>query len=110
MTERIVVTGPDPAGVADRLIAAGRQVNRIPDRATRSRLEAAGIDGAVALILTDPADGTAIPIAKELESSVRIIVYATGQVPEFARHQADLLLDPDVVPLDLLIDELDGPR
>lgn len=109
MTERFVVAGPDPVGVADRLIAAGREVNRIPERATRSRLEAAGIDGAVALILTDPADGTAIPIANELESSVRVIVYATGQVPAFARHQADLLLDPDVVPLELLIEELAGP-
>lgn len=101
----IVVAGPDPRDVGTSLADAGADVSRIGGRATRSALEEARIETADVFVLTDPSDATAIPVANEL-GSARVVVYAEGQLAEFARHQADLLIDPDVVPLDMLVEEL----
>lgn len=101
----IVVAGPDPHEVGDRLSAAGAAVSRIDGRATRSALERAGIESSVAFVLTDPSDATAIPVANEI-AAARVVVYADGALAEFARHQADLLIDPDIVPPDMLVEEL----
>ena len=108
MTIHAVVAGPDPDGVVAGLEAAGVTVGRITDRATRSALDTAGLADATVLILTDPADATAIPVANEVAPDVTVVVYAGESIAEFARHQADLLLDPAIVPVEMLCEELFG--
>ncbi|WP_318568464.1 DUF7126 family protein [Salinigranum marinum] len=106
MSVRIVLAGGDDEGVAAALDAAGADVSRIDGIATRNSLAAAGIDDADVFVLTDMTDATAISVAKDLNPDVRVVTYATDSLPEFARAQADLALDPALFSPDLVAEEL----
>lgn len=102
----VILAGPDPRGLADRFAAAGATVARIPGAITASALAQAGIEAATVFVLTDPTEATGIPLAREHATDLRVVVYADGGVPEFASHQADLVLRPSVVEQELLVEEL----
>jgi Trk K+ transport system NAD-binding subunit len=106
MSVRIVLAGDDDEGVAAALDAAGADVSRVDGVATRNSLTAAGIDDADVFVLTDMTDATAISVAKDLNPDVRVVTYATDSLPEFARAQADLALDPALFSPDLVAEEL----
>jgi len=90
----VVVTGADDAGVADALAARGATVTRVTAVATQDRLQAAGIDEASLLVVTDVDDATAIPIAKDRNPDIRAVLYTDAAVPAFVRGQLDLAIDP----------------
>ena len=92
MSEHVVV-GTDEYEIADAIAAVGLDVARV-DIGNRSGLEATDIDEARVYVLTEVAQATSIPVAKELNPDLRVVVYADGSLPDFARAQADLLLDP----------------
>ncbi|WP_380681732.1 DUF7126 family protein [Salinigranum sp. GCM10025319] len=102
----IVIAGEDDEGLAATLEAAGATVRRVDGVATRNSLSAAGIDDADVFLLTDMADATAISVAKNQNPDVRVVTYATDSLPEFARAQADLALDPALFSPDLVAEEL----
>jgi hypothetical protein len=102
----IVIAGGDDEGLATALEAAGATVSRVEGVATRHSLSAAGIDDADVLLLTDMADATAISVAKDQNPDVRVVTYATDSLPEFAKAQADLALDPALFSPDLVAEEL----
>ena len=102
----VIIAGPDPHDIRSAFKSQGVTVEHITLRATASELEQAGIKQADLFILTDPNDGTAIPVARELNTDIRVVVYADGRVAEFARHQADLLIDPSLIQPGLLLEEL----
>ncbi|MFB6312063.1 MAG: CTP synthetase [Salinirussus sp.] len=91
----IVVAGIDEHHLADALEERGVSVERV-DIANRNALAAAGVDGAEAYVLTEVEQATSIAVVRELAPDVRIVVYADGSLPDFARGQADILLDPDL--------------
>ena len=103
---RSIVTGPDPHGIADALSATGGSVQVIPGTVTTARLIERSVAEADHLILTDPTEATAIPLARERNESITVIVYADDSVPDFARHIADLILDPDLLSVDAVIEEI----
>ena len=105
---RAVVAGPDPEGLADALAAVGFAIERIEGVVGADALAAAGIDGADLFALTDLAEATAIPVAKERNPDVRIVVYSRDSLPEFARGQADLAIDPELLDPDVVAEELAG--
>lgn len=89
----VIVTGADEYSIADAITAAGHEVSRV-GIGNRDALDAAGITGADVYVLTELAQATSIPVAKERNPDLRVLVYADGSLPDFARRQADLVLDP----------------
>jgi len=101
-----VVAGPDEDGLGDALEAGGATVNRARGTASRPQLEAAGITEADLFVLTDAGLATAIPVAKDLNPDVRVVVYARDSVPEFARGQAGHIVDPRLLDPETVAEEL----
>lgn len=103
---RVVLAGPDPEGLGAALESEGAAVARIEGIANRPALEDAGVVDADLLVLTDPGDATAIPVARDLHPEIRVVVYAAESLPEFAKAQADLAVDPAVLGVDVVAEEL----
>lgn len=101
-----ILTGPDATGLGDALTALDVEVVRIDGVTTREKLLEAGIEAADTLVLTDVRDATAIAVAKEDNPDVRVVVYAEDTLPEFARGQADIAVDPALLGPDVVAEEL----
>ncbi|MFB6092327.1 MAG: CTP synthetase [Haloquadratum sp.] len=104
----ILIAGPDVEGLTDALVALDADVVRVEGIATRESLDAAGLAEAHTLVLTDMDDASAIPVAKEANAEIRVVTYARESLPEFARGQADLAIDPALLSPDVVADELLG--
>lgn len=105
-----VLAGPDTDGLGDALEAEGMDVARVDGIANRSALEDAGIDEAELYVLTDVGQATSIPVAADLAAELRVVVYADESLPEFAKGQADLLLDPALFDAETVAEELKTTR
>ncbi len=103
---KALVTGPDDGGIGDALDAEGVETIRVEGVATAASLDVAGIADADLFVLTDVADATAISIAKEANPDVKVVVYSRESLPEFARGQADLAVDPELLGPDVVAEEL----
>lgn len=101
-----IVIGPDEYDLTSALEAVGITVDRVVEIATGDRLHAAGIETADLLVITDVGEATAIPIAREHNPTVRIIVYADDSLPEFAKPIADYIIDPDLMTPTVIAEEL----
>lgn len=101
-----IIAGPDGDGLGEALTARGVEIARVEGTATREKLVEAGIETAETLVLTDVAEATAIPIAKDDNPGVRVVVYSEETIPEFARGQADLAVDPNLLGPDVVAEEL----
>jgi hypothetical protein len=104
MNRHVVVAGTDEAGIGDAL-AELTTIERV-DVANRPALEEAGIHEAVAYVLTEPGQATSIAVAKDLNPDLKVVVYSADSLPEFARGQADLVIDPALLGPDAVADEL----
>jgi hypothetical protein len=101
---RAVVAGPDH-GIGAALADRGATVTRVEAPVTADRLHEAGVEAADVFVLTDASEATAIPLVKEA-SDARCVVYDSRSVPEFARGQLDLAVDPDLLSPGTVADEL----
>lgn len=105
-TERAIVTGADTNGLGDALETKGVDVRRIEGIVSASRLREAGIEDATLLVLTEMDEATAIPVARELRSDLRIVTYAERSLPGFASGQTDLAIDPALLSPAIVAEEL----
>jgi voltage-gated potassium channel Kch len=103
---RAVIAGPDEDGLGAALAARGVETTRVDGVATGESLSAAGIDDADLFVLTTMSDATAIAIAKDRNPDLRIVTYAHDSLPEYARGQADLAVDPDLLEATVVAEEL----
>jgi hypothetical protein len=101
-----VLCGPDEDGLGDALGAAGVDVRRIDDRATRPALEDAGIHDADLFVLTDLTEATAVPVARDLNDDLRTVVYASDGLPEFLSGSEVLKMDPRLLGAEAVAEEL----
>lgn len=101
-----VIAGDDKDDLGAALEAEGFEVARIEGFADRDALEAAEIDSADVFVITDTVHATSIPVARELNESVRIVVYAEDSLPEFAQPLADLIVDPNLLDPEAIAEEL----
>jgi hypothetical protein len=101
-----VVVGPDEDGLGAELAAAGVDVSRVESVPTAEELLAARIERADLYLLTDVEEASSIPVAREHNADVRVVVYADGSLPEFARRQADLAVDPALLDAATVAEEL----
>lgn len=104
--KRIIVTEPDEADIGAALTDAGATVQLVARPITTSVLEQARIGETDIFVLTDPAEAIAIPILREIQPDVRIVVYAGEGLPDFASHQADLVLSPTGLEQDVVVEAL----
>jgi voltage-gated potassium channel Kch len=101
-----IVAGADGDGLGEALADEGVEVRRIDGLATGEALADAGIEAADLFVLTDGDDATAIPVAKDANPGVRVVLYARDSLPEFAKGQADLAVDPKLLGPDVVAEEL----
>jgi hypothetical protein len=102
---KAVVAGTDEYGITAALEAEGVDVGRVTV-ANRPGLEEAGIQQADAYVLTDVAQATSISVAKDLVPELQVVVYADESLPDFARRQVDLVVDPDLLEPPTVAEEL----
>lgn len=96
----------DESGLEDALVGEGIDVTRIDGLADREALKNAGIDEADVYAITDVVQATSIPVARERNEGLRIVVYTRDSLPEFARPLADLIVDPDLLGPDAVAEGL----
>ena len=101
-----VVAGPDSDGLGDALKEQGMTVSHVDGMANLSALEDAGIERAELYVLTDVGQATSIPVVIDLVGEIRVVVYSRESLPEFAKGQADLLVDPALLDATTVAEEL----
>ncbi|UWG48774.1 TrkA, K+ transport system, NAD-binding component [Halanaeroarchaeum sp. HSR-CO] len=100
-----VIVGPD-RGIEAALADHDVETTRVEGLATGESLDDAGLADADLLVITDAAEATAVPVAKDRHPSIRIVFYTTDSVPEFVTGQLDLAVDPDLLSPDVVAEEL----
>jgi len=53
-------------------------------------------------------EASGIPVAKELNTGVRVVVYTEQSLPDFAAAQTDLAVDPALLDVRVVAEELAG--
>ena len=102
----VIVAGDDPEGVGSAIEARGGTVRYAEGTASRSALEAAGVERADALVVTDVGLATSVTVALECNPELRTVIYARESAPEFVKGQADHIVDPELLGPDALAEEL----
>ncbi|PSP72303.1 CTP synthetase [Halobacteriales archaeon QS_3_64_16] len=105
-TQRAVLAGPDEDALGEALAAQGIEIERVEGLPSREALENAGIADCSLFVLTDVEEATAIPVAKECNPDLQVVIYARGSLPEFTSRQTDLLVDPDLLEPAIVAEEL----
>jgi len=103
---KAIIAGPDGDGIGDALESLGVDVTHAAGTAARPDLEEAGIHEADLLVITDAGLATSIPVGKDLNPGVRVVVYARNGLPEFARGQAGHIVDPALLDATTVAEEL----
>jgi len=101
-----IIAGDDDDGLGGALEAGGADLTHVEGVATRPRLEEAGVHDAELFVLTDLDQATAIPIAKNLNEALRVVVYSEDSLPEFVRGIDVLKVDPRLLDPDAVAEEL----
>ncbi|WP_435124664.1 DUF7126 family protein [Halobaculum sp. D14] len=101
-----VVAGPDEDGIGAALESVGVGVTRLEGVVSGADLDDAGIADAALYVLTDLEEATSIAVAKDRNPDVRAVVYARESLPEFAKGQTDLAVDPGLLAADVVAEEL----
>nr|WP_305882782.1 CTP synthetase [Haloplanus ruber] len=84
----------------------GIDVAHVEGVLTADVLDDAGLADADLFVLTDLDEATAITVAKDRNPDVRVVVYSHDSLPEFARGQADLAMDPTLFGVEMVAEEL----
>ncbi|MFD1632238.1 DUF7126 family protein [Haloplanus ruber] len=103
---RAILAGPDDAGLGTALESEGIDVAHVEGVLTADVLDDAGLADADLFVLTDLDEATAITVAKDRNPDVRVVVYSHDSLPEFARGQADLAMDPTLFGVEMVAEEL----
>nr|WP_254538148.1 CTP synthetase [Halomarina sp. BCD28] len=103
---RAIIVGDDPDGVGDALEDHGVEVTHATGTGNRDALTDAGVVDADLLIVTDVGLATSIPVAREDNGDIRVVVYSRDSIPEFARTSAELILDPELMDPETVAEEL----
>lgn len=100
-----ILVGPETE-LAAALREHGVETTQVDGTVTASTLAAAGVEDADLLVVTDVSEATAVPVAREANPGLRVVVYAAETMPEFVRGQVDLAVAPGVLGPDAIAEEL----
>lgn len=102
----VIIAGDDPDGIGAALETQGGTVRYAEGTASRSSLEAAGVESADALVLTDAGLATSVTVAVDCNPELRVVIYTRDSVPEFVKGQAGHIVDPELLDPDTVAEEL----
>lgn len=102
----VVIAGGDADDIGTALETAGAEVTLAEGTADSESLEAAGIDDADVLVVTDVGLATSIVVAKERNPDLRVFVYTRDSLPEFAKGLVDHIVDPALLDPETVAEEL----
>lgn len=103
---KAIVVGSVAESVVAAFEAAGIETAVIDGQGTGSSLRSAGLEDADLLVVTDVAEATAIPIAKDSRPDIRVVIYSEDSMPEFVRGQVDLAISPSLLEPEVVAEEL----
>lgn len=103
----VIVAGVNGTEIGEAIEAEGHEVTFV-DVANRPALEEAGVHETEAFVLTEVEQATSISVAKDLNADLKVVVYASQSIPDFARGQADLVVDPELLDAATVAEELDS--
>ncbi len=103
---RAIIVGNDPDDVGAALENHGVDVAYAAGTGNRDSLTEAGVADADLLVVTDVGLATSIPVAREDNEDIRVVVYSRDSLPEFARTSAELILDPELMSPETVAEEL----
>jgi hypothetical protein len=103
---KAVFAGSDTDGLVAALRERGVDVATIDGVANRPALEDAGIHEADVFVVTDASHATAIVVARDLNSDVRVVAYTDDSLPEFVAGQEVLAMDPELLDAEAMAEEL----
>ncbi len=103
---QIVVGGDGATELISALRNAGFTIDRISAPVTARALERTGIEEATMFVLTDVEEATSIPVARELNPGLDVVVLSRTSLPEFASPIADLVIHPEAMDATMLVEEL----
>ncbi|MFB6188751.1 MAG: CTP synthetase [Halapricum sp.] len=103
----VIVAGVDAEDIGHAIEDQGHDV-AVVDVANRPALEEAGILDTEVFVLTEIEQATSISVAKDLNPDLKVVVYARESLPDFARGQADLVVDPALIDAETVAEELDA--
>jgi len=106
MSQTAIVAGPDPDGLGEALESEGLTVRRIAGQVSRAALDEASVTDAQLLVLTDIAEATGVALAKDENPDIRAVFYSRESLPEFAKGQTDLAVDPALLDVSVVAEEL----
>lgn len=102
-----ILLGPD-RGLGAALDAHGVRTARLDGRVSGDALAAADVAVADLLVLTDVTEASIVPVAREANPDLRVVVYDSASMPDFVRGQVDLAVAPDVLDPAVVAEELAG--
>ena len=73
---------------------------------SRATLDDAGVIDAQLLVVTDMAEATGVALAKDENPDIRAVFYSHESLPEFAKGQTDLAVDPALLDVSVVAEEL----
>lgn len=100
----IILLGSDPFDLGLRLEAASFEVSKLDGYPTGVDLETVGITDALVLLVTDVKLASLIPVAREQNETIQVVLYTDDRLPPFASAQADLAVDPELVDPDEFVE------
>ena len=103
---KVIVAGGDPDGLGAALESRGAAVAYAEGTADRPALEDAGISEADVLVVTDAGLATSVIVALDCNPDLRVVIYTRDTVPEFVRSQAGHIVDPELLDVDTVAEEL----
>lgn len=103
---KVIVAGSDPDGLGAALEDRGATVSYAEGTADRPALEDAGVSEADVLVVTDAGLATSITVALDCNPELRVVVYTRDTVPEFVKGQAGHIVDPELLDVDTVAEEL----
>ena len=102
----VILIGDDPDDLEARLNERSLTVTMLDGRPIGTDLDAAGIDEATVLLLTDTQNASIIPVAHERNDRILIALYSTDRLPDFVSAQADLSVDPALIDPDSFVEAI----
>ncbi|SNR44916.1 DUF7126 family protein [Halorubrum vacuolatum] len=102
----MLVVGDDPHGLGEELEALDVTITRVAVPVTGETMTDAGLADAAVVVVTEMSEAAALAVAKEHNPAVRAVTYSGRSLPAYAARVTDLAVDPDLVPVGVVAEEL----
>lgn len=100
----VLIVGPDEFDITARFRETDISAIHLDGVPVGADLDDAGIEEAKVVLLTHVDHASLIPVAKERNPDIQIVLYTSARLPPFASRQADVAIDQALVEVEEVID------